>query len=234
MDFNKFAKTYREFLDRSLRKIGFSSRYFADYKAREIYNFTINSKKASANRVLDIGCGDGVSTSYLKKYFPEALIIGLDVSSECIQEAINNNPPDIEFHLFNGRSLDYPRESFDIIVIANVFHHVPKDIQVSLLKECSRVLGRDGRLFIFEHNPNNPVTLYMVKDCVFDKDAVLMRASALKKLLIENNFSVKFRYIVFFPGFLKYFLTLERFLYWVPLGGQYYSCSKKRLNIPSL
>ncbi len=234
MDFNKFAKTYREFLDVSLRKIGFSSKYFADYKAREIYNFTINIKKASANRILDIGCGDGVGTLHLKKYFPQSLIVGLDVSSKCIQEAINNNPPDIQFHLFNGESLDYPQESFDTIVIANVFHHVPKIIQVSLLKECLRVLDKDGWLFIFEHNPNNPVTLYLVKDCVFDKDAVLMRTSALKKLLIGNNFSVKFRYIVFFPGFLKCFLPFEKFLYWLPLGGQYYSCSKKCLNIPTL
>ncbi len=37
------------------------------------------------------------------------------------------------------------------------------------------VLKKKGRVYIFEHNPYNPVTRYLVATCEFDRDAVLFK-----------------------------------------------------------
>jgi hypothetical protein len=54
------------------------------------------------------------------------------------------------------------------------FHYVPCADHIGLLREIRRVLSKKaGRLFIYEHNPLNPLTLRAVRTCEFDRDAVL-------------------------------------------------------------
>jgi hypothetical protein len=91
------------------------------------------------------------------------------------------------------------------------------------------VLSKDGYFFIFEHNPFNPLTLKIVNDCPFDKDACLVSAVASSRLLRKAGFVSKFRFIIFFPNFIRNKELLEKFLWWLPLGGQYYTVSKKEI-----
>ena len=36
------------------------------------------------------------------------------------------------------------------------------------------MLKNDGQLIIFEHNPLNPITRKIVKECEYDEDAILL------------------------------------------------------------
>ncbi len=55
-------------------------------------------------------------------------------------------------------------------------------------------------MIIFEHNPYNPITRFMVNTCEFDKDAVLLTRKELIKIFINNGFSlIKGKYCLFFP-----------------------------------
>jgi len=99
------------------------------------------------------------------------------------------------------------------------------DEHASLLNEAKRVLKKGGRLYMFEHNPYNPGTQYLVKTCAFDGNAHLLTASHFKRLFRQGGFAINFiNYIVFLPGWkwLKPFHALEKYFSWLPLGGQYF------------
>jgi hypothetical protein len=86
------------------------------------------------------------------------------------------------------------------------------------------VLKKGGRLYFFEHNPINPLTKYLVKTCVFDADAKLLTYQYSKKILKEVSFkNLKTHFIIFLPRmpWLKKLLGIEKYLEWLPLGGQY-------------
>ena len=109
-------------------------------------------------------------------------------------------------------------------------HHVSEELHFDLLKECKRVLKEEGSIYVFEHNPLNPLTRKIVNNCVFDKDAVLINPKKLiKKIKTLNFLKVKKQYTIFLPrnSFLNKLIFIEKFLYWCPLGGQYFLYIKK-------
>ena len=107
---------------------------------------------------------------------------------------------------------------------------VPHKEHKQLLAECQRVLKEAGRIYIFEHNLLNPVTEKIVKDCEFDRDAVFIMAGRLRRLLKQTGMKrIKVSYTIFFPrkGIWERLISLEKYLSWIPIGGQYYiRCEK--------
>lgn len=166
----------------------------------------------------------------MRKYFQNSSIDGVDVSSKSIAVAQNRKIPNTFFQSYDGQHLPFENSVFDVIFIAGVLHHVDKKYHSQILRECYRTLKPGGRLYIFEHNPLNPVTRSIVKDCVFDHDAVLVRSAELENKIMQTKFkSVKTRFTIFFPRskLFKFFVKLEKYLAWLPLGGQYYVLSVK-------
>lgn len=102
-------------------------------------------------RVLDIGCGIGRMTKHLAKVFGE--VVGVDVSGEMIRQARERlaGIDNVELYETNGVDLSiFPDESFDLVLSAYVFQHVPSvDIITSNLCEAWRVLRRGG-IFKFQ------------------------------------------------------------------------------------
>lgn len=221
-EFDAFANDYRDILTNDLKKLsGFGSEYFCEYKVETASNDLINQPK----NILDFGCGDGLSCEFFGKYFPEAIITGVDVSSESITVAENKNIPNSNFLVFDGENLEFEDNSFDLIFAAGVFHHIDKEKRAGALKELHRILKKDGNLFIFEHNPLNPFTLKVVKDCAFDIGVKLIFPSFFKKTATAFGFkNIKINYTLFFPRFKLFnnIFRFEKYLKWCPLGAQYY------------
>ena len=81
----------------------------------------------------------------------------------------------------------------------------------------SKLFGTD--LFISEHNPYNPITRKLVRECPFDKDAVFLTKSEMIKLLERSNFKVdKAGYCLFIPPKFSYLLKLEKNIDWFTIG----------------
>ena len=79
-------------------------------------------------------------------------------------------------------------------------------------------------MVVFEHNPANPATRYIVATCPFDENAVLLPAAALRKSQAAAGFRrVELTYTGFFPGALRRLRPLERFMTGLPCGAQYYT-----------
>ncbi len=154
-------------------------------------------------------------TTALAQGFSE--VHGFDPSSESLKVA-RERVPNARFH---GAIEDVPREYFASAVLSGVLHHVPRRERLGLLERVRGLLRPGGRLFIFEHNPLNPVTRHTVATCPFDDDADLLWPWQAHKLVANAGFrDVTLDYIVFFPRPLAALRPLEPRLGWLPLGAQ--------------
>lgn len=221
-NFNKFAENYHEICNEAISKSGADSNYFSENKVLELLKF----EKSDAHlKILDFGCGDGNSSVFIKKHFPNINISGVDVSEKSIDIANNRCLSECKFSAYDGRQLPYSDNHFDIIFTSMVFHHINPKLHKEILEEIFRVLRKGGRFYNFEHNPYNPLTRKAVGDCEYDKNAILLKPSYNNNITLEAGFSVKnLHYTLFFPRFkfLKFILGLEKMLTWCPLGAQYY------------
>ena len=219
-DFDVYAKDYRSIHSQNIKRSGADSFYFAEMKVRLLQPFESNHLL----KVLDLGCGDGTTEMYMNKYFPLWHITAIDVSVKSIEEAKSKNGVNCDFVWYDGKTIPSPDESFDVVFMAGVLHHVEPGLQDQMMQQIRRVLKEGGRLYLFEHNPLNPLTRHLVATCVFDAHAKLLKNSAAIKQLRNNHFDVNAnRFIIFFPrkGLLSKFIFLEKYLQWLPLGGQY-------------
>jgi SAM-dependent methyltransferase len=114
-----------------------------------------------------------------------------------------------------------PDAHFVSAICSGVLHHVPLAERRGLLSRLRTKLRPGGRLYVFEHNPLNPLTRRAVADCPFDDDAVLLWPWQLRPLFRSAGFEVeRIDYIVFFPRLLAKLRPLEPYLRRVVLGAQ--------------
>jgi ubiquinone/menaquinone biosynthesis C-methylase UbiE len=225
-EFDEFAENYRSIHTKNLKGTGGDSAYFSAYKVSEIAEL---EKATEIKKILDLGCGDGSTAYFFRKNFPLAKIQGLDVSEKSVSEAEKKELSNCSFKLYDGENIEYPDHAFDLVFIACVMHHIDAQLHYKILKECARVLKKEGYIYIFEHNPGNPFVRKIIKDCPFDKDAVLLKPGYIKKMLDNLGFSTEIRFTLFFPRFklFQFLLFIEKYIKWLPLGGQYYARGKK-------
>jgi 2-polyprenyl-3-methyl-5-hydroxy-6-metoxy-1,4-benzoquinol methylase len=215
VEFDDYANHYRDLLDQSVSASGESGEYFANFKAQ--YASRILGSDF-AGTILDYGCGVGLLTGFLLQSFPQAQVFGFDPSQASIRMA----SPEVanRAHLTAEETALPP--SVDAIILANVMHHVPPAERRSLMTALAERLSPSGLLFVFEHNPANPVTRTAVCRCAFDRDAVLLWPREVTGYFRHAQLNVlRHDYIVFFPHLLRWLRPMENLLTWCPLGAQY-------------
>lgn len=226
-DFDEFAKDYRLIHNESLKFSGADSDYFSEQKVEEVRK----QETEHSAVVLDLGCGDGNSAVFFRKHFPRCEYNGLDTSIKSVAVAEEKEVSGATFAHYNGFDIPFPEGCFDIVFIACVLHHIDPSQHEKFLTEGKRVLKNGGRLYIFEHNPLNPLTRRIVKNCPFDEDAILLNSTYTKKMLKRLDFrNVNVGYTIFFPRhqFFNRIIRLEKYLKWLPIGGQYYAKGIKK------
>jgi SAM-dependent methyltransferase len=229
-EFDKFADEYHASLAAGIEVSGERPEYFSEYKIADIARECLQLSHAldTSISVLDFGAGIGNSVPFVRKYLASAELTCLDPSQRSLDVAKRRFANLARYVCFDGVQISFPADHFDIAYAMCVFHHIDHADHVRLLQELNRVIKPGGSLFIFEHNPFNPLTVRVVNTCPFDENAHLIRASEMKRRTLSAGFvSSKVRYRVFFPHFLRGLRPLERGLTWLPLGGQYYvRCTK--------
>lgn len=226
-NFDQFATDYRSIHNDNIKLTGADSQYFSEFKVKWLKEYYKNQPVES---ILDLGAGDGTCLAYFNQYFPQSKLFGIDVSELSIEEAAAKNIPNTEVKAYDGTSIPYSDNQFDIILVATVMHHIRFELHAPLMKEALRVLKPGGKIFIVEHNPYNPVTMHMVNTCPFDEDAILLKPGYTKKLLKDSGFrSATNHFTLFFPrgGVFKAFHFLEKYLSPIPIGGQYVAVGQK-------
>jgi SAM-dependent methyltransferase len=218
--FDEFAAEYDEIHHKATRVGGYPSSFFHEHKILETRR-CLNGRVPRS--ILNYGCGPGTCEPFIVKHFPESDVCSVDISREAIRFASEKHKHLSRVRFFAADSGSLPVEGpFDLILVANVLHHVEPVERPGLLAMLHRHLAPSGQLFIFEHNPFNPLTQYVVAVCPFDEDAILLNPYSTRRLLRSLGYhNVELRFVLFFPAFLSALSGLERHLSTLPMGAQY-------------
>jgi ubiquinone/menaquinone biosynthesis C-methylase UbiE len=227
VEFDKFADEYRAMHAENIRMSGENPEYFAEYKIVDIAA-ELARAEIVPRKVLDFGAGVGYSVPFFMRHLPAARVTCLDVSRKSLDVGAAQHGSAAEFKHFDGRKIPFDDGTFDVALASCVFHHIPHDEHVALLGEIRRTLRSGGRLFVFEHNPLNPLTRHAVNTCEFDVHAKLVRAPTMRRRLRDAGFvDAAIRYRIFFPHALRGMRPFEGRMTWLPLGAQYYVVARK-------
>jgi ubiquinone/menaquinone biosynthesis C-methylase UbiE len=111
--------------------------------------------RCQPRRILDLGCGTGSTTLLLKKAFPQAEVIGIDLSPYMLvvaaDKAIQANLA-INFKQANAEQTGFPDASFDLVTASLLFHETPPLIACNILQEAFRLLKPGGEVLILDGN----------------------------------------------------------------------------------
>jgi len=217
VDFDDYSKSYNDHLNSVLRLSGEKSDYFDLYKINCLKRWVCSLDQKSL--ILDFGCGIGKFAGLMAQAYPKLTVCGYDVSSNSIELA-REKWGHLKNLVFKSRLPD--TKIFDLVTVANVFHHIKQEDRRETLCRLKTILKPGGMIAIFEHNPLNPLTLHVIKTCPFDEDAELIHPNQFIKLAALCGLRVHLkRYIVFFPKFLRPLRKIEPIIGFLPLGAQY-------------
>ena len=223
--FDSYSKNYNELVNNAIRQTGYVADNLVSAKLHKLRNL-FPSLSEKPFRLLDFGCGVGNLYGQIANFLPTAVYTGVDPSKDSILKARSRYHGNADFQEHDSK--EWEANEYDLIFSAGVFHHIPHAEHKRLINKLSSLLNKGGRLVIWEHNPLNPVTQKIVKDCPFDEDAVLVPSKDLESHFTRVSLSnVQVIYTTFFPKFLSSLNFIDPYLGWLPIGGQYLVTGQK-------
>ncbi|GAN09770.1 SAM-dependent methyltransferase [Mucor ambiguus] len=117
-------------------------------------------------RVLDLGCGYGWHCLYAAEH-GASQVAGIDSSVKMIEVAkLKSDSPVISYHVQSMEEVDYPADSFDVVISSLAFHYVASFDDICARVKKFLVNGGD---FVF--SVENPIfTAYGTGDWHYDTD----------------------------------------------------------------
>ena len=104
-------------------------------------------------QVLDLGTGTGVVAIALAERYPEAEVVGIDLSPGMIEVACHKLSPElgdrVRFEVGDASALSCPDDSFDLVVLSNM---------IPFYDELGRVVAPGGTLVLsFSRGDETPI-----------------------------------------------------------------------------
>jgi len=226
--FNTVAQDFDKIHQAAIRSTGYPASHFFEYKVQEIHKeLSRRSDLPMPRTILDFGCGVGNTGPYIRKYFPDSQIFGVDISEASISIAKEKHKgTDISYAVIEANADDFPFDlQFDLILASMVFHHVPREDHLQVAHRIASLLKPGGLFFCFELNPYHPASqmIFRKYDMRGDPYAHMLKPRALRSKLSQAFPHVsRANYKLFFPGYLSLLLPLEKRMTGIPLGAHYY------------
>jgi SAM-dependent methyltransferase len=116
------------------------------------HNFCTGQKPQRQDiRILDAGCGTGVSTEYLVHLNPQASVVGIDLSTKALDVAKErcqrSGANRVEFHHLSLFDVEQLPGEFDLINCVGVLHHTSDPIRG--IQALAQKLAPGGLMHIF-------------------------------------------------------------------------------------
>ena len=224
-EFDKFARDYEALFKPWLKIAGGSREFFARARLTWLADL-LRNQQIAPRRVMDFGCGTGISLPLLADILGAEQVIGLDTSEESLafaRSAVGHRSVQL------ATPAKYlPQEELDLVFCNGVFHHIPvaeRPVAVDYIYHCLRP---GGMFAMWENNPWNPIQSFAMKHSKIDENAIPLPAPESRRLVTSNRFAViRTDYLFFFPGSFSWLHSLEKSLIKVPLGAQYQILARK-------
>jgi SAM-dependent methyltransferase len=227
-EFDGYKDIYDREIEKALSFVGQPQDFFTTVKADNLVRlFNEHFCSSQPLHVLDVGCGVGKIHPFLINRRSHLHLSGIDVARDLIADA-RERQPYVAYDAYDGDILPYSDGAFDVAFTICVMHHVPPPQWGCFISEMRRVVRPGGLVIAIEHNPLNPLTLWVVNNCPLDKHAVLLRSGQLTRLMRESGLNCIQRYFILFTPFSSsFFRSVDRALKRVPFGAQYIAYSRR-------
>lgn len=113
----------------------------------------IDAVRVKPRRIIDLGCGTGSTTLMLKQAFPEAEVVGVDLSPYMLVVAgmkAQKAGLNIQWLHSSAESVAFGDASFDLVAASFLFHETPPAVSRAILRESFRLLKVGGQVVILD------------------------------------------------------------------------------------
>jgi len=132
----------------------YSDRHMGDY--RDLRNATLASALSDSSarcdaRMLEVGCGTGLTLEYLSHLSPDYRLFGIDLSETMLLQAgekasrLQNKP---RLAVGDAGRLPYPDGLFDVTLSTRFIHQFTHEDKKRLWREFQRVTRKDGIIIV--------------------------------------------------------------------------------------
>jgi ubiquinone/menaquinone biosynthesis C-methylase UbiE len=111
----------------------------------------------SGSRILDLGCGNGISSRLLNQ--ADFDVVGTDISALFLEEAQEWENPKLRYKVCDVLELPFENNSFDVICSNELIEHLP-DVETALT-EMIRVVRKGGKVVLSGPNLCSPITPFL-------------------------------------------------------------------------
>jgi ubiquinone/menaquinone biosynthesis C-methylase UbiE len=110
-------------------------------------------------RFLELGCGTGRFTYFLKLAFPKAKVVVVDLSYPYLKEAQERlkDFDRVDFIQADVSDLPFKNERYDAVLSCFLFHELPLEIRRKVLSESFRVLSPQGVFALVDSLQKNDI-----------------------------------------------------------------------------
>jgi len=126
------------------------SGYVLEYRQRILSKARVQVNNGAI--VLNIGCGEGWDNIDFAQN--AKLAVGIDIEPSYVWNNIENDK--IKFIKSDAQMLPFKSNSFDVIFIKDVLHHL--DSPSAVLEEIQRITKNNGIMYFIEANRYNPIS----------------------------------------------------------------------------
>jgi tRNA (cmo5U34)-methyltransferase len=127
-----------------------------------------------AERILDLGCGDGRMIAVLRDRWPATSAIGLDLSPGLVRAARERfaSAAEVRIELHDlMQPLPDDMGRFDVVISALAIHHLPDERKRELFAEVFDLLQPSGVFYDFDVVASPTAELHAVSQAAFGFDA---------------------------------------------------------------
>ncbi|MFY9557769.1 MAG: methyltransferase [Blastocatellia bacterium] len=224
-EFDGYAAHYDAALAQGISVSGEDKTYFARGRIAWLAD-CLRQIGVQPRSALDFGCGTGSATPFVLDLIGAESVVGVDVSPESLEAARREySSTSARFLLFNEYR---PDEQFDLAFCNGVFHHIPVDERANAVDCVYRSLRPGGFFALWENNPWNPGTRYVMSRIPFDRDAITLTPPETRSLLQAGGFEIaRTSFLFIFPRVLSWLRGLEPLVSGMPFGAQYQVLCRK-------
>lgn len=224
-EFDQYAENYDQALARGISVSGEDKDFFARERVAWLARW-LARRQFQPRTVLDFGTGTGAATPHLLHQLGAERVTGVDVSAGLLDVARREHGSGrIQFVPLAGHPT---RGDADLAFCNGVFHHIPPVERPAAVDHVFRSLRPGGLFALWENNPWNPGTRYVMSRIPFDRDAVMLSPPGARAMLRAGGFEiVALHFLFIFPRVLRWLRWSEPLVCRLPLGAQYQVLGRK-------